>query len=275
MDAPSSPTTKPSLHFQEQGAGDTACLLLHGFGDGIHVWNTFAPSISELCRTVAVDLRGHGDSPWSPLGDYSVDHHLSDMFRLIDALQIDRFVLIGHSLGGELAMRIADARPEKVVGMVIIDFGPNLNPAGVARVLADFKDSIRPWSSWIEYASWLQAHRPLLDPAMPESLARNVLRAHPEGGYRIKCDPALGNIEKLISNDAQLWAILERIVCPALIVRGIGSAVLPLDVAQKMVRVIRRGSLSIVDRAGHAVMTDNPQGFARVLYPYLEQLRTN
>ena len=134
-----------SLHVKQWSTGTEACILIHGFGEGGYIWDNFAPSIAKLFQTLAVDLRGHGDSSWHPRGEYDVEGHVADVIQVIDALRIKRFVLIGHSLGGEIALRIAAVRPESVRGLVIVDFGPDLNPEVTDRVVTDFNDSIRTW----------------------------------------------------------------------------------------------------------------------------------
>lgn len=262
-----------SLHVKQWSTGTEACILIHGFGEGAYIWDNFAPSIAKLFQTLAVDLRGHGDSSWHPRGGYDVEGHVADVIQVIDALRIKRFVLIGHSLGGEIALRIAAVRPESVRGLVIVDFGPDLNPEVTDRVVTDFNDSIRTWDSLSEYAAWLQERRPLVSPAMIRDLSVGALRAHPDGSYRLKCDPVLGAVKTREKDAALLWNTIASISLPVLILRGIGSAVLSDDVAERMEKELPNGRLSTVTGAGHGVMADNPRGFANALYPFLSQLR--
>jgi pimeloyl-ACP methyl ester carboxylesterase len=261
------------LNAKQWGAGSDACILIHGFGDGAYVWDRFSPSIAKLFRTLSVDLRGHGDSSWDPTGRYDADGHVDDVLDLIDALEIRRFVLVGHSLGADVAIRIASMRPSSVIGAVIVDFGPELNQEGAERVRDDFNDGIRTWGTVGEYASWLQARRPLADPAMIEELARGALRAEPDFGFRLKCDPALGNAYQAPQQAEELWEMLKRISSPVLVIRGIGSAVLPREVSDRMERVLENGTSRTISGAGHAVMSDNPEGFEKALSPFLSQMR--
>ncbi len=262
-----------SVHINQWGAGNEACILLHGFGEGAYIWNNFAPGIAKLFRTLAVDLRGHGDSSRHPKGEYDVEGHVADVVEVIKAFRVERVVLVGHSLGGEIAIRIAAARPESVIGLVIVDFAPDLNPEGAGRVLTDFNDSVRTWDSLSEYGVWLQERRPLVSPAMISDLSAGALRAHPNGGYRLKCDPALGTTKVREKNAAMLWKRIASISSPVLVLRGIGSAVLAGDVAERMEKVLPNGRLLTIPGAGHGLMADNPRGFADALYPFLSQLR--
>jgi pimeloyl-ACP methyl ester carboxylesterase len=266
------PGSSVSLRIKQWSTGNEACILIHGFGEGAYIWDNFAPSIAKLFRTLAVDLRGHGDSSWDPRGEYDVEGYVADVIQAIDALGIEHFVLVGHSLGGEIALRIAAARPESVIGLVIVDFGPDLNPEGTDRVLTDFNDSIRRWDSLSEYGAWLQDRRPLVSPAIIKDLSLGALRAHPDGGYRLKCDPALGTAKIREKSAAMLWKMIAEISLPVLVLRGIASAVLPRDVAEKMEKALSNGRLRTISNGGHGLVVDNPQEFADALHPFLSQL---
>jgi pimeloyl-ACP methyl ester carboxylesterase len=261
-----------SLHIRQWSTGNEACILIHGFGEGAYIWTDIAPSIAKSFRTLAVDLRGHGDSSWDAKGEYSVDDHVADLIEVTDLLRIQRFALVGHSLGGNIAMQIAAARPESVIGLVIVDFGPDLNPEGTDRVLTDFNDSLRTWDSLSEYAEWLQVRRPLVSPTITNNLSAGALQAHPNGGYRVKCDPALGNAKMREHDSAFLWNIIASLSSPVLILRGIGSAVLNCKVAQKMAQMLPDGHLRTISQAGHGVVLDNPREFAAAVLPFLSQL---
>jgi len=108
---------------------------------------------------------------------------------------------------------------------------------------------------------------------MISDLSAGALRAHPNGGYRLKCDPALGTTKVREKNAAMLWKRIASISSPVLVLRGIGSAVLAGDVAERMEKVLPNGRLLTIPGAGHGLMADNPRGFADALYPFLSQLR--
>jgi pimeloyl-ACP methyl ester carboxylesterase len=260
------------LHVRDWSAGSDACLLLHGFGEGAHVWNRFAPSVARLFRTLAVDLRGHGESSWDPTGRYPVEGHVADALDVIETLRLRRLVVVGHSLGGDIALRIAAARPIEVIGLVVVEFTPDPIREGAARVRSDFSESIRTWDSVEEYASWLQERRPLVDFGIIQELAAAALRPVSDGGFRPKCDPAMG-MSRSAEDQMDIWRLLNRISCPVLVVRGIGSAVFSDDSMRQMHKMLRNGSIRIVNYAGHAVMNDNPEGFADALTPFLRCMR--
>ena len=89
-----------------------------------------------------------------------------------------------------------------------------------------------------------------------------ALQPQPSGGYRLKCDPALGTAKMRENNSFLLWNNIASLSSPVMIPRGIASAVLTCDVAQKMAQVLPNGHLRTINHAGHGVVIDNPRQFA-------------
>jgi pimeloyl-ACP methyl ester carboxylesterase len=251
-----------------------ACILLHGFGDGAFVWALFAPYLTTDLRTLAIDFRGHGDSSWDLLARYSVEWHVADILHVIDTLGLERYVLVGHSLGGAVALQIAARRPTAVKGILVVDYGPDINAEGAARVRSDFHDSLRRWSSIAEYAQWLRERRPLINEVALSHIASMALRRQPDGSFRLRADPALDSESNSASlpRAAEVWHMLRGIPAPVTVVRGVGSAVLSESVVAKMTRILPNSRAVTVGTAGHAVLSDNPVEFSRVLQSFLSQV---
>jgi pimeloyl-ACP methyl ester carboxylesterase len=259
-----------SLRVREHGRSKDACILLHGFGEGAYVWDSFAPSVAVKMRTIAIDFRGHGDSSWDPLARYNVEQHVADVIQVINSLELERYAIVGHSLGGAVAIRLAARRSDAVKGVLVVDYGPDLNPEGTARVRSDFRESMRSWDSIAEYAGWLRERRPLADESALSHLAGAALRLQPGGGFRPKADPALdAGVDDIEAHSAEVWRMLRDIAMPVTVVRGIGSAVLPANVVTEMMRVLTNGRVVTVRNSGHAVMSDNPDEFSRVLHSFI------
>ena len=253
------------------------CVLLHGFGDAACVWNHLATRIMPEFRAVAIDLRGHGDSDWDPETRYDLETLTADLGKVVDTFGFERMVLIGHSFGAAVAMRFAAENAARAAGLVIVDFGPELDEAGVDEVLRAFADMPRTFASTDDYADWLIAHRPLADPNQLRHLARCSLRQSSQG-WQPKADAALATNSEISRLEAkggryhlpELWPALEQIKCPSLVIRGMGSGVLPSDVATRMVdRRLSAGRLATITGAGHAVMMDNPNEFTSSVIGFL------
>src|SRR5262245_5698901 len=125
------------IHLLEWSDEGVPFVLLHGFGNEAHIYDDFAPQVAPFYRTVALDLRGHGDSGHDPERRYDYDYHVRDIERVTAALGIERFVLLGHSLGGRIAMLFAGQHPERMAGLVLVDSAPELDSRGVLRIRLD------------------------------------------------------------------------------------------------------------------------------------------
>jgi pimeloyl-ACP methyl ester carboxylesterase len=260
------------LRLRRAGGGGHSCLMIHGFGEGGYVWDRVLPAIASRYDAIAPDLRGHGDSAWDAEARYDVQAHIDDVVHVIRALDLHRLVLVGHSMGGEIAIHVAAQCADRVAGLVIVDFGPCLNPEGIAMVRAEIEAANRVYSSVEEYASWLSKRRPLIAKEVLLSLAQCALRAHPGEGFRLKVDPAITRSQCRQSNaasDAGLWSLLSRMAWPVLVVRGAGSAVLSRNVAERMIEIMPYARLETVPAAGHGVILDNPKGFEAAIRPFL------
>lgn len=121
------------LHYREMGEGQPLMILhgLFGFSDN---WQTHAKKLAEYFRVILVDLRNHGHSDWSD--DFSYDLMAEDVNELVDDLQLEDLILVGHSMGGKTAMRFAQLHEEKLEKLVIVDMGIKGYPMHHQHILA-------------------------------------------------------------------------------------------------------------------------------------------
>jgi natural product biosynthesis luciferase-like monooxygenase protein/amino acid adenylation domain-containing protein len=259
-----------ALHIRDSGEeGQTTCLLLHGIGDSGAVWDGVVPRLQGRYRVLSVDLRGHGESSWDLDGRYTVQDYLDDVLRAIDLLRLGRLILVGHSLGGEIALRIAAAHSERIARLVLVDFGPGRDRAAREAIETAVRNGIRNYRSIDDYARRVMERQPLTSPRTARHLAHASLRACLSGGFESKTDPRIVSMDLERTTDQEIWAMLKEVRCPTLVIRGNGSAILRDAVARKMVDALRKGEYQVVEAAGHSVITDNPQGCAAALYSFL------
>ncbi|MBW2272884.1 MAG: alpha/beta hydrolase [Deltaproteobacteria bacterium] len=271
------------LHLLRWSREGVPMLLIHGFGNEAHIWDDFAPAVAPHYEVLALDLRGHGDSDWDEQGRYDYDHHLADLEAVIDALGFERVALVGHSLGGRVAIRYAGRHTDRMAGLVIVDSAPELDRRGTLRIQLDVQDQREPsFASLAEYENTLAHSYPAATPAAIRRMAENGLRRRDEDGrYVLKMDISLrGRVgelttaEEIVEHERQttelLWRALEDVACPTLLVRGAASDILAADVADRMVEeVLSKGRLAVVPQAGHSVMTDNPDGFRQAVCEFV------
>lgn len=257
-------------------------LLLHGFGNDAHIWEDFVPAVAPYYRTLAIDHRGHGDSGWDTEQRYDRDDMVADVERVCEELGIDRLVLVGHSLGGRIATLFAGRHFERLAGLVLIDIGPEVDPRGSTRIRQETESSVDPsFANPAEYARLLSLHYPAARPHAIERMAQHGLRRRDDGRYALKMDPALRGAMSGAEDQEEMerrerettaaqWEALARVACPTLVVRGAASDILSADIADRMVdEVLQRGRLAVIAKAGHSVMTDNPEGFREAVTSFV------
>lgn len=238
-------------------------VLIHGFADGRYLWNPFAAMLARYGGVLAMDLRGHGDSAWDPAGAYSVDKFVEDAQSIIERYCGEELVLIGHSLGAEVAIRLCAAYGRRVKALVLIDGGPGLVSDGMHQMRGNFSTRPRSYVSRRDYWERLRDWMPLADDSMLDLAAEHALAPSQEG-FLLRSDPQLAQMP-LPSGDGGVWSILESLHCDSLLVRGEASAVLSRRAAEEMARRIPRLRYETVGVSGHAVMMDNPGDFASIL----------
>ncbi len=157
------------LAYQVWGPQDaTPMVLLHALGEDGADWSGVAPAFARHWRVYAPDLRGHGRSDWP--GDYSLELMCADVLGFLDANELDRVDLVGHSLGGIVAFLLAAARPERVSRLVLEDVAAPLprtasipdRPAGELpydweMVLAVRNQIDNPDPAWLEQLGQITA----------------------------------------------------------------------------------------------------------------------
>ena len=112
------------LRYLEWGTvGKTPLVCLHGFSEQAHVFDEFAEAMARHYHVYALELRGHGDSQWAADG-YERDRYVDDVAAFLDAMALQKVVLVGQSLGGMIAMLYAPEHPDRVERVVLVDIGP-------------------------------------------------------------------------------------------------------------------------------------------------------
>ncbi|WP_181142490.1 alpha/beta fold hydrolase [Xanthomonas arboricola] len=244
------------------------CLLIHGHGDGGYVWAGLAQALTPRFRMLAVDLRGHGLSDWKIAGRYAAKGFVEDVKYLIAELGLTRFSIVGHSLGGYIAIEIALAFPRCVNNLVCVDYGLRMSDVAAEHGRLAFSSQFRLYSSHDEYAAFLSELRPLADQSLLRMVSAHALRSA-AGTFQPACDPALSHQRAALISQNDLEQNLAALACPVLLVRGAASGTFSKEAASETLACLRYGQLMVVPAAGHGVMIDNPTGFIAVVARFL------
>jgi pimeloyl-ACP methyl ester carboxylesterase len=261
-----------TLHYLDWGPVDApTVVLLHGITGHARVWDHLAERLARGRRVLALDQRGHGDSEPAPDDDYRVATMADDVAAFAGSLRLDRFALVGHSMGGRIAIKYAADHAAHLERLVIVDIGPDIALAGLQRV----RDMMSQSPERIESEEWafeyLRRASPLQDPDLLRARIYHGLKRLPDGGLTWKYAKGLRDMMRQGRRDAvDLWEPLARIPCPTLIVRGAESDILSPEVAQKMTERLPDGRVVEIARAGHTVPADRPEEFVGELRAFLD-----
>lgn len=261
-----------TLHYVEWGEpAAPPVVLLHGITGHARTWDRLAADLAGRYRVLALDQRGHGDSDAAPGGDYRVSSMADDLGAFADRLGLDRFLLLGLSMGGRVAIAYAGARPERVQRLVVVDIGPDIHLPGLERIRAMMAGAPERIESIEQAVAYVRRANPLYAEDELRQRVAHGLRRAADGSLEWKYDRALREMMRGGGRreDVDLWAPLGRITCPTLVVRGALSDILSPAIAQKMLEALRDGRLAEIDGAGHTVPGDQPEAFSGAVRAFL------
>lgn len=279
--------------------GATPMVLLHGMRDVAWSMDPIARAFRDRFRVVAFDLRGHGDS--DKPGLYTLQHYVADLHHGLRELGIERCVLVGHSLGGQVAAHFAGIFPDRVAAGVLIE-GLGAPPrqgedsaAGRRRLLQLQIESLAELPAEApaipdlgKAVERMLHHHPRLDPTRARLLARAGTRPDPGGGpLRWKWDPAVQMIWGTFGAEQteERWTWIE---CPVLAVSGevsgerwwrhrwVGGNViptrgyLPTPELHRRLSLFRNATPAEIPGAGHMVHFDEPDLLNAAIARFLE-----
>jgi esterase len=256
------------LHALESGApGAPGIFFLHGGSAHAHWFDALTPRFAERCHVVALDQRGHGRSAWPDPPAYATEDFAADLVAVADALDWERFALVGHSMGGHNALALAAWHPQRVAALVVLDARPALAPDRLARMRERGLRGLRGHAS---PEALVGAFR--LVP--PETVADPGLLAHlavagaceRDGRWVYRFDPSANWRRQPV--DA--WPLLDRIVAPTLLVRGAGSPILTADIAGRLRGAVRGSTLVEVPGTYHHLLLDDPPAVVAALDVFLD-----
>ncbi len=238
------------LFFDDGGAGGVPVVFIHSFsGDTTH-WSAQLKHLRKTRQTIALDLRGHGQSEAPANGDFSIDGLEADVSAVVTKLKLERFVLVGHSMGGPTAIAYAAANPSKVAGLVLVASAAKTPPEMGKEVIAGLeKDFNAVYKDYVEQ---------LVSGAQPEVAAK--VR---KGMLAVDEKTAMTIIEVLFAHDPLPG--LEQYPGPKLAITTTTGDT-PMDLH-------RQADLphEMVKDSSHWPQMDRPEEFNRILDGFLKQ----
>jgi pimeloyl-ACP methyl ester carboxylesterase len=276
------------LHYVDWGHSEKPPLLLiHGGRDHCRNWDWTAQALRDAWHVIAPDLRGHGDSQWSPDGSYTTAGYVYDLAQLIHQQELAPVTIIAHSLGGNIALRYAGIYPEKVVRLVVIE-GVGPPPSAVAergrRSIAERMDQWireqrslagrlpRRYPSIEDAFRRMQEENPHLSAAQAHHLTVHGINQNEDGTYSWKFDNYVRASPPYDMPPRDIALLWSRIACPTLLLYGRESrSGNPADDGRA--GPFRHVSVVGLERAGHWLHHDRPDEFLRLVRGFLGTAR--
>lgn len=245
------------------GAGPPELVLLHGGAQNAHTWDTVAMALGR--PVLAVDLPGHGHSDAAAAGTLGVRANADDIAVVVRELAPEAHAVVGMSLGGLTTIALADAHPDLVRRVVLVDVTPTVDGPGAAAIV-EFVSGPESFADFDELLARTMAFNPTRsESSLRRGILHNALQRD-DGTWvwryrRFTDDTAHRGLP---ADD--LWDRLESISVPVMLVRGMRTGSVVDDAAENELR--RRQPSARVERvaeAGHSVQGDDPLTLVRLL----------
>lgn len=243
-----------TLVVDDGGRGGVPVVFVHSYAGSKAHWSAQLRHLRQRQRAVAFDARGHGESS-PPAGNvYSSDALAADIAAVVDALRLDRFVLVGHSMGGAAAIAYAATHPQRVAGLVLVGAPGKVPPEQASKIVASLE---------ADYANVMEKYwDELLTGARPEVRAQLVRERETIGR-----DASLAIIKALFADDPVVR--LRRYSGPTLIVVTSGG-----DQPQDLQNLFPQLPRAKIDGTSHWPHLDKPETFNRVLDDFLANVQS-
>ena len=268
------------LHYLDWGNPTLPHLiLLHGGGLTAHTWDMAALLLRDTYHLVALDLRGHGDSGWTP-EDQADDLWallVEDTRAFIQHIGYDHVTLCGMSMGGVTVARYAGQYPEGLDALIVVDVAPTIETQGQVDMQALRRDTetMNAFDDFLNRAIKFAPHR---HPAHLRYSLMHSLKQVPEGWtwkQQTRSEPE-GLSDEERKARMTIWSgpmqdAIGRVRAPSLLIRGANSKILSEQGAQAMVAEMRDCEFRLIEGATHNVQGDQPAVFAREVDAFLQR----
>ena len=256
------------VHYKATGPeGAPALLLLHGFGSSLQAWDDWSVKLEQKYRVIRLDLPGFGLTGASPANDYSEEKDLATLTHFADKLGLEKFSVMGHSMGGKMAWSLAASQPERVQALVLMapDGFPEIKDIGTKPY------EVPAVMGLIKYVFPKYLVRKSIEPAFSDVDALNdalvnryfdMLRAPGVRGA------ILNRSNQTIYSDPV--PRLKAIKAPTLLIWGEQDQMIPSTNAQSYANVLSNSTTVIVPKLGHLLQEEQPEKGLTAVMQFLD-----
>lgn len=243
------------LRVRDEGEGPrTPVVCVHGAGASSVVFMDTVRRLSPRRRIVALDLPGHGQSDrWHPPPEVTLAMYRDAVGTVCAHLKIPRVVLVGHSMGGQIALACAAAWPERVAGLVTVGSGAKIDVS--TRIYELIEKDFPAFPDWLARLGW--------SPATPRPLVERWR------GLALTAD---AEITRADFRAVEAWdgrPLAAKVTCPALVLGGGDDLLVPPPVVKALAERLPNATVEIWPRAGHFLHLEHPDAFHARLHDFL------
>lgn len=269
------------IHYLDWGGDRTKkpLILMHGIGGHAHMFDEFAPYLTDKWHVIAMDARGCGDSDWSREG-YSAQAFAGDVGQFALNLGLYPFDYYGHSQGSRIGMALGAYFGNLIDHLVLGDYGPLPDPSSSGRETAQRRlqggGTPRPRGFFNPQMAfdWHKQNTPDAPDEQIWRILKYTYRTNWDGILVPKTDPEISwlNGRTALKEGPFLWECVSKISCKTLVLRGETSTVLDREQAEKMVATIPEdnGTMKEVPGAGHGLHNENMDATVEIIREFLE-----
>lgn len=234
-----------TINYQLEGNGKTI-VFVHGLSDSLQYWDILTNELKSKYQTLSFDLRGHGNSTLDD-EEVSIDLYQYDLYQLLKALNIDKAVFVGLSLGGNIILDFAINHPEMVNGLIIMSSFPE-HTERLAEIFNDFEEAIN--KGFVEF----------FDVIVPYTLTEDMLEKYKETLELVKFEAAkVANIEGIKQGiragyEFNVTDRLCEIKAPAIVIAGAEDDLTDLDIQRKISDNIKNSEFIVLENTKHNIL---------------------
>lgn len=240
------------LAYERRGNG-TPLVLLHGFPLDHHLWDEVVPLLSDTFELIIPDLRGFGNSSTVD-SFYAMEDFAADVAALLDQLEIQKAAIVGHSMGGYVALAFARLYPERVTGLGLVS----------SQALADAPDRKEGrYKSAAEVAD--KGIASVVAAMTPKFTSNERLQEFAKQSMEKQQPAAYIGALKAMAERVDSTPLLSSFDFPVVVVHGDADSLIPIDRAREVKAAIPQAHLTEVSGAGHMPMVESPEQTAKAL----------
>lgn len=259
------------LHYEQWGHGAKTVVALHGTSLHGRVWYWLAQALPSDYRLIGLDQRSHGDSDRVAPGQYSVEHYCADLEAFADRMGLERFSIVGSSLGSRVALLYAARHPERVTSMGLLDLSFEMPIEASEHMVHAHVTRPRTFANFeaaVAFSKTLPQRLRFSDEIHRRTLEGDLRQlADGQWEWRYEKDAA---IETLRCAAKDMWDSVQAVRSPTVILRGADSDVLIPSTVERLKKEFQGVQIVDVPNAGHSIWGDNPEFTANALVNMLE-----